>query len=391
MRFPRDVPRLTDGVVTLRAHRPEDLDAVVEQCRDPLSVRWTTVPLGYTREDARRFVSHAMPGGWESDQEWAFAVEAVDGDRPRFGGTVSLRNQGERRAEIAYGAHPWVRGRGLMERAVRLLLDWGFTSRDLRTVVWWANRGNWASRRLAWRVGFGIEGGPRGWLPQRGELRDAWVGTLLRDDPREPQAEWLDAPRIAGDTTVLRAFRDDDVPRVVEACLDSRTRQWLAELPSPFTEDEARQYVESRVEQRATGKGVTWAVADPETDDLLGNVSLFDRYRAEAEVGYWTHPDARGRGVMTEACRLAVRHGFVPVEDGGLGLRRLRVCAAEGNAASVRVIEASGFTPVGRYRRRIRLGDDTYADALLYDLLAEERRARDYPFLGAPPTRMMGG
>ncbi len=377
MRFPRDVPRLTDGGVTLRAHTPDDLDGVVEQCRDPLSVRWTTVPVGYTRDDARRFLTTAMPGGWESGQEWGFAVEAVDGDRPRYGGTVSLRDRGERRAEVAYGAHPWLRGRGLMTRALRLLLDWGFEALDLRTVVWWANRGNWASRRLAWRLGFGFEGGPRGWLPQRGELVDSWVGTLLRDDPREPSTPWLDAPRLVGDRVVLRPYRDQDVPRLVEACRDERTRHWLTLIPQPFTEDEARRFVESLTEVRAVAAGVTWAVADPATDVLLGNVGLFDIAGGQAEVGYWTHPDARGRGVMTQACGIAVRHGFVPVEDGGLGLRRVRVRSAEGNAASVRVIEENGFTPVGRDRRAIRVGESTYADALVYDLLAEEVRPAD--------------
>ena len=41
MRFPEDVPTLTHGDVTLRAHRLEDRDAIVEQCTDPVSVQWT--------------------------------------------------------------------------------------------------------------------------------------------------------------------------------------------------------------------------------------------------------------------------------------------------------------------------------------------------------------
>src|SRR5690349_10284022 len=111
-------PTLTDGVVTLRAHREDDIDAVQEQSTDPASVRWTRVPVPYTREHARQFVREAMPGGWATDQEWAFAFEAADHEgRSRYGGTVSLRNNGPGRAEIAYGAHPWIRGRGLVERA----------------------------------------------------------------------------------------------------------------------------------------------------------------------------------------------------------------------------------------------------------------------------------
>src|SRR4051794_20130786 len=153
------VPMLTEGGVTLRRHREEDVDAVVEQSRDALSRRWTKVPDPYGREDARRFVRDVMPGGWASDQEWGFAVEASDGGVTRYAGTVSLRSEGEGRAEIAYASHPWARGRGTMERALQLLLAWGFSptrdgGRELDTVIWWAEVGNWASRRLAWKVGF---------------------------------------------------------------------------------------------------------------------------------------------------------------------------------------------------------------------------------------------
>ena len=133
MAFPQTVPRLTADGITLRAHQPSDAGAVLEQCRDPLSRQWTTVPLDYTYRDAQEFVTVAMPAGWDDDSEWSFAVEAPDDGTPRFAGTVSLRNQGHGRAEIAFGSHPWVRGRGHMETALRLLLDWGFGERGLRT------------------------------------------------------------------------------------------------------------------------------------------------------------------------------------------------------------------------------------------------------------------
>lgn len=46
MRFPDDVPELTSGDLTLRAHRLEDADAVVEQCVDAVSLQWTTLHFG---------------------------------------------------------------------------------------------------------------------------------------------------------------------------------------------------------------------------------------------------------------------------------------------------------------------------------------------------------
>jgi RimJ/RimL family protein N-acetyltransferase len=379
MRFPHDVPTLRDGdgpdQVTIRAHRPEDAAAVLEQCLDPLSIQWTTVPLGYTLDDAKRFVTHVMPGGWVDDVEWGFAVEAVDATgTPRFAGTISLRDEKENRAEIAYGSHPWVRGTGVMQRALRLLLAWGFEERGIETVVWWANRGNWASRKLAWRLGFTFEGAPRHWLPHRGELLDAWVGTLLGGDPMHPTTSWYDVPRLVGDGFVLRGHTADDVPRVVEGCSDPLVSEWIGQIPAPFDDADAVAWLDSLAERHANATAVTWAVADPQSDALIGTVDLFNiRAGRDAEIGYWLHPEGRGRGLAARMCRLALRHAFVAEEDGGLGLGRVRAVAAEGNAASRRVLEQIGMQQQGRERQLV-LTRAGLADGVIHDILAGDFR-----------------
>ena len=379
MRHPQDVPTLRDGSgpdqVTIRAHRADDAPWSLEQCHDPLSRQWTTVPLQFTLDDARRFVTQAMPGGWHHDTEWGFAVEAVDDTgTPRYAGTISLRNEGEGRAEVAYGAHPWVRGRGVMERALRLLLTWGFEERGLQTVIWWANKGNWASRKVAWRLGFAIEGAPRHWLPQRGRLLDSWVGTLLAGDPMHPTTRWYDVPRLSGDGLVLRRHADADVPRIVEACRDPLTSGWIGSIPAPFDADDARSWLETLAERHASGTAVSWAVADPTTDALIGSVDLFDvRAGRDAEIGYWLHPEGRGRGLAVQMCRSVLRHAFVSEEDGGLGLRRVRAVAAEANGRSRGVLERSGMQQQGRERLLV-LTRDGLVDGAVYDVLVEDLR-----------------
>ncbi|MGN6130031.1 MAG: GNAT family N-acetyltransferase, partial [Nocardioidaceae bacterium] len=360
---------------------PADAGPVLAQCTDPLSQAWTTIPVPYSLADAESFVGRFVPEGW-SQGRWAFAVEAPDDPDDtgagRFCGTVELRDQGSGRAEVAFGSHPWARGRGLMTRAVGLLLDWGFAARGLTTVIWWANKGNWASRRLAWRLGFGFDGVVRSWQPQRGELLHGWVGVLTAGDERRPRRPWYDAPVVHGTRVVLRAHEERDVVRVQEAGADARTLDLLAHFPDPFTEQAARDYLEGRAELGATGSGIGFTAADPRTDEALSFLSLF-RVRAglDAEVGYFTHPDARGRGLTEEAVRLVCRHAFVPVEDGGMGLRRLTLRTIEANLASRRVAEATGFRLVGRERRADRRRDDSRVDALYYDLLPEElTRAR---------------
>lgn len=356
-------PTLTDGVVTLRAHHLDDVDRVVEQCRDPLSVRWTTVPTPYSREMAEEFVSRVMPGGWERDSEWGFAID-VEG---RFGGTVSLRDEGSDRAEIAYGAHPELRGTGAVDRALRLLVDWGFRERGLQTLVWYAEVGNWASRRAAWKLGFSFSGTMRGWLPHRDGRVDGWVGTLSRDDPRLPSSTWLDVPVLEGEGFRLRPFRAEDAARIQEGSADAESQRWLGQLPAPYTLDDARTYLERRTELLATGESVTWAIADPDDDRLLGTALWFHHNpRVACEIGYWTHPEARGRGLTTRAVRLLTGHCFAT-----LGVQRVTGLVAAGNTASRRVLEHAGFRHYAdeRCAAWVREG---WVDAALYDVTVSE-------------------
>lgn len=371
MLFPRDVPRLTDGDVTLRAHHVDDIPAVVEQCTDPLSVQWTVVPLDYTPAMAKEYVTSVAREAWESGQELMFAVETThpDGVR-RFSGTVSLRNRGDGLYEIAYGLHPAARGRGVMSTAVRLMLDWGFAEAGMETCLWYANVGNVASRRVAWRAGFTLG---EVVLPKRlwhrDHYRDAWVGALHKDDARMPRTRWIDPVRIVGDGFVLREQRADDVPRVVEAYDDPVTARMLTFLPTPYLPAEAQASADRWAMKAMTGVGASWVVADAETDEFLGHVCLPHTDGHNAEVGYATHPRARGRGLTTAATLLLVRHCFIPVTDGGLGLVRLYMTVRAQNAASLAVARATGFTEYGREHGSVPLRDGGYDDLVLLERL----------------------
>jgi RimJ/RimL family protein N-acetyltransferase len=186
----------------------------------------------------------------------------------------------------------------------------------------------------------------------------------------------LDPVTLEGDGIRLRRWRHTDAERVLQACSDERTRHWLAHsLPSPYTLEDASSFIASHRGGAAGGTGLCWCVADTASDVCLGSVAIMDLDHAmgtTGEIGYWAHPDARGRGVMSEAVRLAVRHGFVAREDGGLGRRRLQLIAADGNAASLRVARVNGFVEVGRDRQGERLADGTFADLIRFDLLVDE-------------------
>jgi RimJ/RimL family protein N-acetyltransferase len=110
-------------------------------------------------------------------------------------------------------------------------------------------------------------------------------------------------------------------------------------------------------------------VAVDAADVLLGSVSLhsIDRLQNDAEIGYWTAPEARGRNVAAVATDAACRWGFAT-----LPIDRIELCHAVENTASGRVAEKAGFTFEGRLRRSFRYGDGVKHDELLWARLADD-------------------
>jgi RimJ/RimL family protein N-acetyltransferase len=174
-------PRLTavtpSGLaVGLRPPEARDLDAIIEACQDTESVRWTTVPHPYARSDAEFFVTEHAPGRWRRGEG---AVFAITDPEDAYAGSMELRVDGAGTGDVGYLVAPWARGRGTASTALRTLCLWGFSTFGLNRIEWKAYVGNDASRRVAEKAGFTIEGVLPSGCVQRGVARDAWTGTML--------------------------------------------------------------------------------------------------------------------------------------------------------------------------------------------------------------------
>ncbi|MGB7819086.1 MAG: GNAT family N-acetyltransferase [Ornithinibacter sp.] len=372
MPFPACVPELTDGLALLRAHRPEDLDRIVEQSRDAQSLRWTTIPRPYTEKDGGEWLA-LIEAGWNDERgnrHWA-VTSASDPDSAYLG-TIDVRPGPGMAAEVGYGLHPAGRGAGLMASALRLVCQWWFGQGGTR-MHWQAERGNFASWRVAWSCGFTYHGTVPGSLPAaQGPPVDAWKASLGADDVMEARTPWEDPPVLASAEAGgirLRPWRDEDVLH-----LESRD-QPAHHMPARgvLDADTFPEWLLVRREFMARGSSMSWCVADERTDAALGEVLVFVKQGTldddAAELGYQVLPSARGRGVATAAARVVMHHALRSRGEGGMGLRRLVAGTAEDNLASNTVLDRLGFRIWGHETAADLLPDGRTVDALHWELL----------------------
>lgn len=344
--FPDIVPSLGDGAVRLRAHRTEDAERIVEQGQDAESSRWTTVPHPYQLSDAHEYLTSIAADWGTPEGARAWVITAADDPEATFLGTIDLRPKGAGIAELGFGLHPQGRGRHLVAAATRLVARWWFDHGGVR-VYWRANRGNFASWRVAWACGFEWHGCQPGSLAHRGEAVDGWIASVGRDDPLDaPRTRWNEAALLRGEGIILRPWQDDDAT----ACEEPDTPgHFMPPGAAPTTETFA-EWLLRRRERMALGKATHWCIADSATDHALGEIVLIETGQEEGsvELGYQLFPSARGRGVATKAAALALGHAFTGRADGGRGFRRAGALTVGDNESSARVLERLGFVEWGR-------------------------------------------
>lgn len=167
---------------------------------------------------------------------------------------------------------------------------------------------------------------------------------------------------------LLRPWRAGDVDQLVEALKDPEIPKWTA-APDPYTRADAEAWVRGDpLPVEPWGDRVSFCVAHAaEPDRLLGSTSLIRMSRGETgEIGYWTAPWARGRGVTTRAVRLVAEWSMQEFD-----LRRIELVIAVENEPSNAVAERAGFTREGTLRD-YRQSKGIWRDHHMWSLLRSE-------------------
>ncbi|WP_189949108.1 GNAT family N-acetyltransferase [Streptomyces alanosinicus] len=170
---------LTTDRLVLRTVGPHDTQAVYEAAQDPDIQRWTTVPSPYLPEHASGFTEQLVPDGWAQSSMCTFGVFLTGGE---LAGMLSLTMRSLGVAEVGFWGAKERRGHGYLTEATLTACRWIFTAVGIDRVEWRAEVGNGASRAVAERAGFTIEGTLRSAINNRGVRRDCWVASLLPSD-----------------------------------------------------------------------------------------------------------------------------------------------------------------------------------------------------------------
>ena len=127
------------------------------------------------------------------------------------------------------------------------------------------------------------------------------------------------------------------MPALVRACSDPLTSRYTS-VPSPYTPEDGRLFVGAGRSNTALPLAIVNAADATEVLGAVG-VHAYDAQAARAEIGYWTAPWSRRRGVATRGLTLMSRWALSALE-----LDRLELYAEPANVASHGVATRAGFT-----------------------------------------------
>lgn len=188
---------------------------------------------------------------------------------------------------------------------------------------------------------------------------------------------------LSTDRLLLRPFEGRDVPALFAACQDPEIPRWIP-VPDPYEREDAEEFVHHT-------NPAGWH------DDTTYNFGVFTRQGAlvgsmglvrlaqlrtaerQAELGFWTAKEQRGKGYTVEAAQAVIDWAF-----SGLGVERMEWVATAGNEPSRGVALRLGFVMEGLQRGRI-VHRGARRDAWIGALLPSDwGRRTDTPYLPAP-------
>ena len=173
-------------------------------------------------------------------------------------------------------------------------------------------------------------------------------------------------PAIEGDTVFLRAPQMSDYGEW--AALREASRAFLTPWEPTWPADDLsrgayRRRIRRYIEDQRSDQSYAFFLFRRNDHALVGGLTIANVRRGVAQagsLGYWTGEPFARKGLMTAGVR-----ALIPFAFGTLRLHRIEAACIPTNAASIRLLESTGFVREG-YAREYLCINGLWQDHLLY-------------------------
>lgn len=129
----------------------------------------------------------------------------------------------------------------------------------------------------------------------------------------------------------------DDISHVFSGISDEEHVKHMSIAPVK-TQEEVRQLILHQMKVWKERK-YNFIIKDKNSSESLGHIAIRKSTAANVwNMGYWTHPQHQGKGIMSECCHAILDLGF-----NTLNAKRIVAFHAISNKASERVLKKNGF------------------------------------------------
>jgi RimJ/RimL family protein N-acetyltransferase len=166
------------------------------------------------------------------------------------------------------------------------------------------------------------------------------------------------------DDIVLDEFSWEDVDALVKGLNDPVIYNNTLTVPFPYTEDNAREWINVALEARIRQKSPAELAIRHDEYGLIGGLSLIKRnekyYSHQVEIGYWLANAYRGNGYMS-----IILETFSNWIFENLAYEKITAMVYNENIGSIYLLEKCGYKQEGLLKKHL-LKDGKYRDCRLY-------------------------
>lgn len=174
-------------------------------------------------------------------------------------------------------------------------------------------------------------------------------------------------PTLETKRLTLRPFNLGDATEVQRLAGDRLIADTTLNIPHPYKDGMAQEWMSKHQAELDQGKGVTFAITRKADGSLVGAIGLMGMAAGhQAELGYWVGRPYWNQGFCTEASEAVLRYAFSE-----LGLIRVHSNHFSLNPASGRVMRKLGMQYEGSRRWHVKKWDK-FEDLELYGILKNE-------------------